>query len=359
MNGVTRIAVVYQRAPGIDAIDQQCRRLLVELHRRGMVASYHADGLGDLLAGPVPTHVMLEYNPFRWGRSGFAPKLLRDVQRLRQMSDARVVVMVHEAWIDIRDGKSALIGGWQRAQLHALLRLTDRVAASSEDYASRLGRGTVCIPPASTIEPVAASPETARAELGMSGRLVVTLFGRSNPSRALGYAEAAIEALSQSRGASSIVVQNLGAGAPRISVPAGVEQVLAGELTAAELSRRLWASDLVLLPFTDGLTTRRSTLMAALAHARPVLALAGPRTDSVLRRAPDALCLTPVGDREAFGRAAVRLADNPDERAAIGRAGETLYRRQFDWPILADGVLSVLGTSPSEIRTGTPSYVSQ
>jgi glycosyltransferase involved in cell wall biosynthesis len=347
---VTRIAIVYNRAPGVDAIDQQCRRLLVELAGREAVASYYADGLRDLSTGPSPTHVLLQYNPFRWGRSGFAPRLVRDVRRLRRGSNARIVLMVHEAWIDIRDGKSALIGAWQRAQLRTLMRLVDRVAASTEDNAVKLGGETVHIPPASTIEPVATTSAAARAGLGLDGRLVVTLFGRSNPSRALGYAETAVDALSRSRDPSSMVVQNLGADSPSIRVPAGVEQIVTGELAAAEISRRLLASDLILLPFTDGLTTRRSTLMSALAHARPVLALAGPRTDSVLRDALGALCLTPLGDHAAFGRAAVRLADDPDERTALGDAGQTLYRRRFDWPILADNVLSVLDLNPVGVQ---------
>ena len=115
-----------------------------------------------------------------------------------------------------------------------------------------------------------------------------------------------------------------------------------GVLSAEDLSLYLWASDLVLLPFTDGVSTRRSTLMSALAHGRPVVGLHGQNTDSVLAGAGDALVLTPAGDRAAFAGQAVALANDPTRRQAIGQAGKRLYEERFDWPVLARRVASVV-----------------
>ncbi|MGO9959539.1 MAG: glycosyltransferase [Solirubrobacteraceae bacterium] len=338
---MSRVAVVYRRAAGIDAIDQYCRRLVSALAAKGVPVSYHPFGLKELPDDPA-LDVVLQYNPFRWGRSGFAPRLLTEVRHLRRSSGARITLMVHEAWIDIGGPKSALIGIWQRAQLRALLALADHVLASTESIAHQLGAQSIHVPPGATIEPAGVSPEVARREVGLDDRFVVTLFGRSNPSRALGYAEVAVAALARTHGASSLVVLNLGADSPPIRVPAGLEQLIPGALHERDLSRHLSASDVVLLPFTDGITTRRTTLMAALAHGRPVLSLAGPRTDSILREARDAIALTPLGDRGAFARAAVRLSRNADQRESIGAAGRSLYRSRFDWPVLADGIQAVL-----------------
>jgi len=173
--------------------------------------------------------------------------------------------------------------------------------------------------------------------------MVITLFGRGNPSRALDYAEAAIDALARSAGSARLILLNLGADAPSVRVPSGLQQISPGEIRADRLSLYLWASDLVLLPFTDGVTTRRSTLMAALAHGRPILGLAGPDTDAVLRQAKDALCLTPLGDQVAFADAAVALSQDRARRQLIGVAGRALYERRFDWPVLAARVAEVLG----------------
>src|SRR5262249_28838598 len=77
--------------------------------------------------------------------------------------------------------------------------------------------------------------------------------------------------------------------------------------------------DLMLLPLTDGVSTKRGTLMAALAHGVPVVGLQGTRTDRILRG--DALTLTPAGDPAAFARAAVALAGDPAALRAPGEAG--------------------------------------
>ena len=102
------------------------------------------------------------------------------------------------------------------------------------------------------------------------------------------------------------------------------------------------ASDLVLLPFVDGLSTRRSTLMAALAHGRPVLALVGKNTDRVLLDAPGAVALTPVGDRAAFALVAVELLRKPGLRAELGDRGRRLYEERFAWPVTGRRMVQIL-----------------
>jgi glycosyltransferase involved in cell wall biosynthesis len=356
--------VVYRARGGIDAIDEYSRRLVSAMTVCGAEVRYVPDGLPSVLApGSHPLWVLLQYNPFREGRSGFAPGLLRDVRRVRRRSSPYLVVMVHEAWVDITDPKSRLIGSWQRMQLRALLRLADCVLASTEALARELGRGAIHVPIAANITPIPMSSSNARHQLGLDDRMAVALFGRANPGRALDYAEAAIAAIAAAYGTRRLAILNLGADAPALRVPPGVEVQSPGELSADDLSLRLWASDLVLLPFSDGVSTRRGTLMAALAHGRPVLGLRGRRTDTVLADAAGALVLTPVGDRSAFARAAVELATDRERLRAIGDAGRRLYESRFDWPLIARRVTSLVETStanrsaprrPTEGRTESP-----
>ena len=335
--------VVYRARAGIDAIDEYSRRLVAAMSAFGTEAQYVPDGPASALAAAgQPPWVLLQYNPFVYGRAGFAPALLLDVDRLRRRSRAPLALMVHEAWVDINEPKWRLIGLWQRAQLRALLRFADAVMTSTEALAQAIGRGAVHVPIAANIVPVATSHEAATARLGLNGKLTVALFGRGNPSRALDHAEAAIDALAEAHGADRLAILNLGADAPAVRVPPGVEVISPGRLPAAELSVRLWASNIVLLPFQDGVSTRRSTLMAAFAHGRPVLGLHGRNTDAVLARARDALALTPAGDRSAFSRAAVELTSDPQRMGSIGDAGRRLYETQFDWPHVARRVAAVV-----------------
>jgi glycosyltransferase involved in cell wall biosynthesis len=335
--------VVYRARAGIDAIDQYSRRLVQAMSASGTEARYVPDGPAAALAVPGrPSWVLLQYNPFVYGRAGVAPRLLLDVQRLRHHSRAPLALMVHEAWVDMNDAKSSLIGLWQRAQLRALLRLVDRVMTSTEALAREIGRGAIHVPISATIPPVTITHEAARARLGLDDKLAVALFGRGNPGRALDYAAAAIAALADAHGADRLTILNLGADAPALPVGREVDVISPGRLPAEELSVRLWASDIVLLPFHDGVSTRRTTLMAAFAHARPVLGLLGRNTDALLAGAPDALALTPVGDRSAFSRAAIELTSDPERMRSVGRAGHRLYQGHFDWGHTARRVVAVV-----------------
>jgi Glycosyl transferases group 1 len=342
--------VVYRASAGVDAIDEYSRRLVRALSASGEEACYVAGGLASVRrSADEPPWVLLQYNPFGYGRWGVAPSLVRDARALRRRTTGmRLGVMVHEAWVDMTDWRSTLMGAWQRLQLKSLLRFADVVLTSTEALARELGRRAIHVPVGATITPVPTSTRAARERLGLADELVVALLGRANPSRALDHAEAAIAAIAEARGARGLTVLNLGADAPALEISPAVDVRTPGRLEADELSVRLWASDLMLLPFTDGVSTRRTTLMAALAHGRPVVGLRGHNTDQVLVDHPEALTLTPVGDPDAFARAAVALTGDADRRGALGDAGRRLYDEQFDWPVLARSVMSALGTTSAQ-----------
>jgi len=335
--------VVYRDTGGVDAIDEYSRRLVAAFVEQGTPAQYVAEGLSAARRrGGDPAWVLLQYNPFSYGRRGIAPGLLRDAAALRRRSGTRFAVCVHEPWTYVYDWRSALMAAAHRAQLPALLALADVVLAVTEELARRLGRDTIHVPVGSNLTAVALSPRAARERLGIGSEVVVALFGTNHPSRALDHAEAAIGALATSRGADAVRVLNLGRDAPPLEVPAGVAVDAPGRLEARELSVRLRASDIVLLPFADGLSTRRTTLMAALAHGLAVAGLRGAGTDSVLTGHPEALVLTPAGHPAVYANAVVELAADPARLRTMGEAGRRLYEQHFDWPVLAHRVSSAL-----------------
>lgn len=349
--------VVFRRTGGvddIDAIDEYSRRLVSALAVSGVEARYEPGGLGPVVAArESPAWVLLQYNPFRYGRWGFAPGLVRDVLRLRRRRRIPLAIMVHEAWFPMTDWRSTLIGLWQRAQLRLLLRLADGVMTSTEALAREVGHDAVHVPVATNITPAVLSSQEARDRLGLDGGLAVALFGRAHPSRALRDAEAAIARLAEAHGTQQLTILNLGADAPGLRVPSGVEVLSPGRLAADELSLHLLASDIVLLPFTDGVSTRRGTLMAALAHGRPVLGQRGRNTDAVLAENREALVLTPTGDPTTYSQRAVELTNDVSQLNAIGDAGQRLYESRFDWPVAARAV----GSKIEAIRAGSSRVV--
>jgi len=335
--------VVYQNTGGVDAIDEYSRRLVDALVANGTTVEYVADGLSAARQRDAePAWVLLQYNPFSYGRWGVAPALLRDAAAVRRRWSATFAVCVHEPWTHVHDWRSALMAACQRGQLPVLLTLADVVLGVTERTARRLGRDAIHVPVGSNVTPAEMTTRAARERIGVTGKLVVALFGTGHPSRAIDHAQGAIAALANRRGADSICVLNLGLGAPPLQVPTGVVVHTPGRIEARELSLQLRASDIVLLPFVDGISTRRTTLMAALAHGLPVVSVRGTDTDSVLVTHPDAISLTPVGELAAYARAVVELVEDQSQLRAVGLAGRRLYEERFDWPVLADQVKAAM-----------------
>lgn len=339
---------MYRRCAGVDAIDEYSRRLVAALCERGVLAQYVGDGLGAARREvAVPSWILLQYNPFAYGRWGFAPSLISQALRFRRETGAPLALCVHEGWVHFRDRgrapwRSAVMGAYQHAQLAALASAADVVIATTEALVHTLRRGAIHVPVGSNVTPVAAGHDAARARIGVHDELVVALFGTGHPSRALEYATAAIRHVADARGPRSLKVLNLGVGAPRLDLAPEIAVVSPGHLEPDELSLHLRASDMLLLPFMDGASTRRTTLMAGLAHGLPVVGLRSAATDRVLAERPDALTLTPIGDVAAYCDATLALAQDADRRDRVGHAARELYLVEFDWPVLARRVAAAL-----------------
>ena len=339
---------MYRKVDGVDAIDEYSRRLVEALCNHGVPTRYVAHGLPSAHRRIAhPRWLLLQYNPFSYGRWGIAPGLIREVLAFRRRTGVPIAVSVHEAWVDSSDRgrppwRSSLMGAYQHAQLAVLLRLADVVMAATEGLARKVGHRAIHVPVGSNVSPLPISQSDARLSLGFEDELIVTLFGRGHPSRALEYATAAIELLAQTRGPRALKVLNLGVDAPPARLSPDIGVVSRGHLTADDLSIHLRATDILLLPFTDGLSTRRTTLMAGLAHELPVVGLRGPGTDGVLADSREALTLTPIDDIDAFAYATLRLASDPERLRRAGRAAHELYATQFDWPVTARRVAAAM-----------------
>jgi glycosyltransferase involved in cell wall biosynthesis len=98
-----------------------------------------------------------------------------------------------------------------------------------------------------------------------------------------------------------------------------------GALSAAELSRHISACDVMLQPYPDGISSRRTSAMVALAHAVPMVTTAGALTESI-SQGSEAVVLVPVGDHEALAAATATLLADPMRRAAWATCGRVLRR---------------------------------
>jgi glycosyltransferase involved in cell wall biosynthesis len=102
-----------------------------------------------------------------------------------------------------------------------------------------------------------------------------------------------------------------------------------GTLAAADVSRHLQACDVMLQPYPDGVSSRRTTMVALLAHGKPVVANDGRLTDAIWRDAAG-VELVPSADAGQLAAAVGALLDDAGRRARLGAAASRLHERVFD-----------------------------
>jgi glycosyltransferase involved in cell wall biosynthesis len=332
------VALVYRgqhtRIDGIRAYTERLARAVAstpDLESRSIFSGRFDDELDDVSA------VVVQYNPFSYGRYGFAPWLPRALRKLRSRPNPPVVaVMVHEAYAHVTSPRSAVISYWQRLQLRSILRNADVAFTATEALAQTVDDlHPDCpvrhLPVGSNLPDARDMRNVERRALGLrNGELVVAAFGTGHPSQLSTYLVNAANAIAADR--PGMVFLNLGAGVSTLEGLAdNIRLVEPGELDEDRLAAMLSSADLFLAPFVDGVSTRRTTLMAALQHALPVVGTEARQTDEVLRTSRNALRLVPARAQRTFITAARQLAREDGERHTLAVNGRALYDEHFHW----------------------------
>ena len=102
-----------------------------------------------------------------------------------------------------------------------------------------------------------------------------------------------------------------------------------GTLPAEELSRAVSTCDLMVQPYADGASTRRTSLMTALAHGRAVITNSGIATEPLWAETR-AVALVPAGDLDRMRVMIAQLLANTARRVSYSEKANQLYARRFD-----------------------------
>jgi hypothetical protein len=307
-------------------------------HRLGQPAAPQRPIVGLAAALGECDAALLHYNPFSWARWGFAPWLAPALARARLGRPALPLgVVVHERYVPVGGLRATLVGLWQRAQFRAVLSTATVAFGSTDPWTARMRGETRApvsrIPICSNIPDARMRRESMRAELGLtSSSLCVATFGNRHPTRLTGHIESAVRALADA--GLAVTLLNLGSEPPTFPGAQRLVRVVApGRLDAARLAEYMACADLYLAAFSDGVSTRRTTVMAALQHGLPIVGTDGHLTGPGMRGAADAITLTPASDEATFAAAAVALAHDSATRSRQGAAARRLYERDYDWPV--------------------------
>jgi glycosyltransferase involved in cell wall biosynthesis len=296
-----------------------------------------------------PDWVVLQYNPFSYGRWGYNPYLPKAARAFKRCSPGtRFALMIHEPFVPRSNWKFVMMSIWQRRQLRLLGAAADVVFTSIDPWAKRFrpwfpGKSVVHLPVGSNIPLIPTTAAQARACLGIQEQTVTLgLFGTAAAARLLDLVREAAQALQKQRYVVQVIY--LGPHAKQVRAALGDLPVIApGPLPAEEVSRRLPAIDIFLSPFIDGISTRRSSMMTALQHGLPVVGTRGEWTDDLLLALDgEAFLLSDVEDRSGYIGHVLNLVQDRDLGARLGAQARCLFAERFDWDRIAARMVTTL-----------------
>jgi glycosyltransferase involved in cell wall biosynthesis len=101
-----------------------------------------------------------------------------------------------------------------------------------------------------------------------------------------------------------------------------------GELPEDAMTLRVAACDVVIAPFEEGITARRTSVLRSLAAGVPVVTTEGRYTEALWAET-GAVSLVPADNPRALAEACARLLASPGERRALGARGRATYEVHF------------------------------
>lgn len=313
----------------------------------------------------TPDVVHIQYQTGAFGMHpaiNFLPRYFRprpgDVERAPRrglVPRPRVVTTFHDLRVPYLFPKAGRVREWVTREL---ARSSDTVVATNDEDYSKLVtfnlRLLTLIPIGSNISttpPPDFERAAWRARLGAAeNETLLCYFGFLNESKG---GETLVRALAQVHRAKLLMIGGqVSASDPTnaaylaqvkalITESGLTDRVLWTDYTPPEIvTANFYASDICVLPYRDGASYRRGTLMAALAHGMAIVTTA-PHVIGAIHESPlsqlrdgENCLLVPPDNPTALAAAIQRAAASPELRARIG-AGARELARHFTWDKIA------------------------
>jgi glycosyltransferase involved in cell wall biosynthesis len=250
--------------------------------------------------------------------------------------------MFHEVAFPMASGqlfKHNVLGAVNRVMAWIVARAAERIFVSIPAWEPLLRafaspKAPITWLPIPSVFPAGANPARAaslRARLAHGSSFVLGHFGTFGASIAPLLAAILPALLADARRSALLVGRGGEAFAASLirSHPALASRVVAtGALAAGEVPAYLAACDLLIQPYPDGVSSRRTTVMAGLATGVPTVTNEGPLSEPIWRET-GAVCLVPTPTPEAFSDEVSRLMGNRSALKMLGEAGAHLYTVRF------------------------------
>lgn len=306
----------------------------------------------DHVKSHQPDWLVLQYNPFSYGKRGFnlvLPRVMAAIKR--DCPRTKIAMFAHERFVPVIDLKFAVMATWQRYQYRRLVRTADLVIIATSCWADELRKQlpqkpVKQLPVGSNMPRIEPVDRTAvRADLGIDDpTTVIGFFGTAHPSRMIDYVRVAAEGLSK-RGR-EVVVLHIGPEPEKVRSMMGQVRLIAdGALPPDEISKRLYAIDINTATMIDGVSSRRGSFFAGLQHGLATVGTSGINTDSYLHDLNgQAFILTPSGERDAYAQAVIALAEDRARADRLGAQARHYFDTELSWPVLTQKFEQMLGS---------------
>jgi glycosyltransferase involved in cell wall biosynthesis len=325
--------------------DDSGLRAGVHVHRDlGRVTPEDLKRIGEQLDRfPAPRRILVQYVPHGYRRRSMNVPLCTWLWRRVKDHGDSLEIMVHEAFLTFegswRQYGAALI---HRLMTVILLRAATRVWVSIPECERRWKSYTFgrripfqWLPVPSNI-PVArdeAAVQALRRRYVPDGALLVGHFGTYG-APVLSVLEPILHKIAREIPDQPLLLMGMSSQEFQKHLieqyPAFANRLHAtGPLSPEDLSRHIAACDLLIQPYPDGATTRRTSLMVGLSHGKPTITTSSEVTEPLWEHSA-AVGITPAGDTDAFVKLLNELLRDPKERARMSHAAQMLYQERFD-----------------------------
>lgn len=348
-------ALVAERLAGCgDEVHVWCPRTARTQHSAGVSThgTLGSAGIGDLwrmgralraFADPR-RHLLVQWVPHGYGFRSMNLAFCVWLWIRATLHGDQVEIMVHEPNLVFKKGslRQNVVALVHRLMSVVLLRAATRVWISIPAWEARwrpyaLGRKLpfYWLPIPSNVPVVANETSVARVrgEYSREGQFLVGHFG-IHGSAATGPLQEMIPILLERCPEAVMLLMGKGSEEFRAGLIGRLPQLAhriraAGTLAPSDLSEHLAACDLMLQPYPDGVSTRRTTAMAPLAHGVPLVTTTGPLTEEFWQDC-NAVVMAPAGDAQGLVEAACLLLTDRVERDRMSSQARLLYDQRFE-----------------------------
>jgi glycosyltransferase involved in cell wall biosynthesis len=340
---VGREVHVWAGGHGGDEISDRCGHP-VRVHRR--FGRFHAGALRRvgraLAATPRPRRLLVQWVPHAFGmRALNLPFCLWLWARVRLRGD-QIDLFVHEPFLsDVRSLRQRVVAAVHRLMVAVLLRSASKVFLSIEGweralrpYAPRaLSFRTLPLPSGIGHIDDAGAVQALRRQLGADEETkLVGHFGTCGGPM-LPMLLSTLPPLIRSRPDLRVLLigrdSELARATMAAALPGSEDRIRAtGVIPARDVSLHLQACDVLVQPYPDGVSARRTSLIAALRSGAAIVTTSGHLTESFWNR-NGAVEVVPVGDLQGIVRAVDQLLEDHDRRDGLRRMALQMYEERF------------------------------